>query len=212
MPRLADRYLAHARRHLPEVEQRHDRLMSTEYIAMCLLVAGRLAEVKSMLVEMRDLPQAAAIAAGLLDATSLLILTLLERQEHATCAELLSGFVGEAERSGDPQLRCWSLLEAAELALRMSDLPAAERCLAAPLRDCWAASAATKSIWTTGLLALLDLRQARAPEALAKARQSHDGARRMARGRLFRPAGVYAATDVYLELLAVEAAALSAPM
>ena len=143
MPRLADRYLAHARRHLPEVEQRHDHLVSTEYIAMSLLVAGQLAEVKDLLAGMRDLAASSSNRRRLLDATSLLILTLLEREEHATCAELLKDFVGNAERSGDPQLRCWSLLEAAELAVRMNDLDAAGRAWPPP-RSCSAGSAETK--------------------------------------------------------------------
>ena len=71
---------------------------------------------------MRDLAASSSNRRRLLDATSLLIFTLLEREEHATCAELLKDFVGNAERSGDPQLRCWSLLEAAELAVCMNDL------------------------------------------------------------------------------------------
>ena len=203
MPRLAERYLAHARRHLPEVKERHDRLMSTEYIAMCLLVAGRLGEVKSMLVEMRDFAASSSNRRRLLDATSLLILTLLERQEHAACAELLSGFVGEAERSGDPQLRCWSLLEAAELALRTSDLPAAERCLAAA-QGLLGRLGRNELIWTTGLQALLDLRQARAPEALAKAHQVMTALVEWRAVGFFAQAGIYAATDVYLELFAVD--------
>ena len=203
MPRLADRYLAHARRHLPEVEQRHDRLMSTEYIAMSLLMAGRLAEVKDLLVGMRDLAAKSSNRRRLLDATSLLILTLLEREEHAVCAELLGGFVRDAERSGDPQLRSWSLLEAAELALRMNDLKSAERSLTSA-RRLLGRVGRNELIWTTGMLALLDLRQARASDALAKAREVMTEMASWRSVGFYAHPGVYAAADVYLERLAAD--------
>jgi class 3 adenylate cyclase len=205
MPRLAERYRAHARRHLPEVEQHHDRLMSTEYIAMSLLMGGRLAEVKDLLIEMRSLAASSNNRRRLLDATSLLILTLLEREEHAACAELLDDFVGDAERSGDPQLRCWSLLEAAELALRKNDLSAAERRLYAA-QALLGRLGRNELIWTMGLLALLDLHQARAPEALAKARQVATALAEWRSAGFYVHAGVYAATDVYLDLSAADGA------
>jgi class 3 adenylate cyclase len=206
MPGLANRYLAHARRHLPEVEQRHDRLLSTEYIAMSLLMAGRLAEVKDLLAGMRDLAASSSNRRRLLDATSLLILTLLERQEHAACAELLADFVGETERSGDPQLRCWSLLEAAELALRVNDLDSAGRSLDSAQRLLGRVGR-NEAIWTTGLLGLLDIRNARAPEALAKARTVLAELAAWRSVGFYAHPGVYAATDIYLELMAEEGAA-----
>jgi class 3 adenylate cyclase len=206
MPGLGGRYLAHARHHLPEVEQRHDRLMSTEYIAMSLLMAGRLAEVKDLLVGMRDLAASSSNRRRLLDATSLLILTLLERQEHGACAELLADFVGDTERSGDPQLRCWSLLEAAELALRMNDLDSAGRRLDSAQRLLGRVGR-NEAIWTTGLLALLDIRQARAPKALAKARTVLSEMAAWRSVGFYAHPGVYAAADIYLELLADEGAA-----
>ena len=201
MPRLAERYLARARRTTPSVDKPHDRLMTIEYIALFLLNAGRLAELETELRGMLALAAASHNRRRQLDATSLLILTLTETGAYAEGAELAARFEAEADQAGDPQLRCWARLEAAGLALCGDDIAAAEHRLF-DASDLLGSVGRNERVWTLGLLALVHLRRGRTDEALAHAREVQ---RALADWRSLPPyvqAGVFAAAEVFLECLA----------
>jgi hypothetical protein len=88
----------------------------------------------------------------------------------------------------------------------MNDLDLAGRSLGSAQR-LLARVGRNETIWTTGLLASLDMRQARAPEALAKARKVLAEMAAWRSVSFYAHPGVYAAADIYLELLADEGAA-----
>jgi len=163
MPRLAERYLARARRTTPSVDKPHDRLMTIEYIALYLLNAGRLAEVETELRGMLALAEASHNRRRQLDATSLLILTLTETGAYADGAELAARFEAAADQAGDPQLRCWARLEAAGLALCGDDIATAEHRLF-DASDLLGSVGRNERVWTLGLLALVHLRRGRTDE------------------------------------------------
>lgn len=201
MRRLADRYLARARRTTPDVDRPHDRLMTIEYIALHLLTAGRLAEVETELRGMLALAAQVHNRRRQLDATSLLILTLTETGAYAEAEELALRFEAEADQAGDPQLRCWARLETAGLALLRDDIATAEHRLF-EASDLLGSVGLNERIWTLGLLALVHLRRGRPDEALAHARQVRDALADWRSLGFYVHPGVFAAAEVFLDRLA----------
>lgn len=201
MPRLANRYLARARRTTPDVDRPHDRLMTIEYIALHFLTAGRLAEVETELRSMLALAAEVHNRRRQLDATSLLILTLTETGAYAEAEELALRFEAEADQAGDPQLRCWARLETAGLALLRDDIATAEHRLF-DASDLLGSVGLNERIWTLGLLALVHLRRGRPDEALAHARQVRDALADWRSLSFYVHPGVFAAAEVFLARLA----------
>jgi hypothetical protein len=175
--------------------------MTIEYIALYLLTAGRLAEVEIELRGMLTLAATAQNRRRQLDGTSLLILTLTETGAYAEAEEFAVRFEAEADRMGDPQLRCWARLETAGLALLRDDVATAEQRLF-DASDLLGSVGRNEQIWTLGLLALVHLRRGRMDEALARAREvQHALADWRSLGFYVHP-GAFGAAEVFLAHLA----------
>ncbi|MBS0643392.1 MAG: AAA family ATPase [Proteobacteria bacterium] len=208
LPTLSRYYLARARRTIPDETSPHDRLMTSEYIAMYLLAAGLLREAETELRWMLDLASRHNNRRRHLDATSLLILTLLELGDTDACASLIHHFESAAERSGDVQLRCWSHLEAADLAFRLGNVETARRRLT-DVTDLLATQGSNERIWTLGLLAAVELRQSRIDSAMAHAREVLAMLVDWRIIGFYAQAGVFGAAEVFLSQLRNGAGRLS---
>ncbi len=168
MPGLAKTYGADARATLPSASTPRDRLMAMEYLSMFLMSAGRLAEAATELREMMSLAAASSNRRRLLDATSLLTLTLMDQGDIAAAWTLACQFEAETDQLADLQLRCWSRLEGAELAVLRGDAAAAERRVD-DAKAC-AQTSLSETIWAHGVGALVQLRLGREALALDEAR------------------------------------------
>ena len=199
LPAVASRYYEVAYRNRPGIERPHDRLMTSEYLAIYLLAAARLAEAETELREMIALASKSGNQRRGLDATSLLTLCLMESGRARECAPLQSGLAADADRYGDPQLRCWVALEQAELAFADLHDAAAERHLAMAER-LLSRLGVHEAVWTYGLLAVLRARQQRRDEALGYAREVTVRAtgRKLA---VYAQHGMFGATTVLLDAL-----------
>jgi tetratricopeptide (TPR) repeat protein len=166
----ADRYYAHACRTRPGIDRPHDRLMTSEYLAIYLLAAARLEEAEAELRHMIALAAESGNQRRGLDATSLLTLCLMETGRPLECTPLHAALAADADQYGDPQLRCWVALEQAEIALAAAPDSTAERHLGMAER-LLPRLGVHEAVWTFGLLAALHAAQGRTKEALVCARQ-----------------------------------------
>jgi tetratricopeptide (TPR) repeat protein len=195
-PGAADRYYAHACRTRPGSERPHDRLMTSEYLAIYLLATARLQEAEAELHHMIALAAESGNQRRGLDATSLLTLCLMETGRPLECMPLHAALAAEADQYGDPQLRCWVALEQAEIALAAGPDGAAERHLAMAER-LLPRLGVHEAVWTFGLLAALHAAQGRTKPALACARQVTT----LATGRklaIYAQHGMFGAANVLL--------------
>jgi tetratricopeptide (TPR) repeat protein len=198
-PRMADRYYAHACHTRPSVDRPHDRLMTSEYLAIYLLAAARLGQAEDELRAMIALALESGNQRRGLDAASLLTICLMEAGRPTECAPLQSVLAAKAEQYGDPQLRCWVALEQSQLAFGDRASDAAERHLAMAER-LLPRLGVHEAVWTFGLLAALRGLQERRSEALGYARR----VMALAAGRkiaVYAQHGIFAAATVSLDAL-----------
>lgn len=170
-PRGAERYYAHACRTRPGTDRPHDRLMTSEYIAMYLLAAARLAEAETELRVMISLAAESGNQRRGLDAASLLTLCLFEAGRAGDCALPQAMLAETANQYGDPQLRCWLALEQAQLEFAAGAHEAVARHLAFAER-LLPHLGFHEAVWTFGLFAALRSAQDRGGEALDYARRA----------------------------------------
>ena len=196
MPGLGEKYLANARATMPDATAPRDRLMTMEYLAMFLMLAGRLDAAEEELRGMIALATATNNRRRLLDASSLLTLVLMERGDIEDAWQVACRFEAETARAADRQLRCWALLEVAELALLRGEPMAAEQRMA-NVHACGDAGP-NEHIWSHGVAALVHLRLGRNAQALEEARGV---AAYAARRKLLPPyalRGAFGAAEVFV--------------
>jgi tetratricopeptide (TPR) repeat protein len=195
--RLAQRYFEHCRRNRPNSGEPHDRLMTTEYIAMYHISSGELAPAVSELEAMIGLAEEVHNRRRLCDATSLLILAKLAQSDLQSCAMLLDRFIGETPANGDHQLHCWARLERTELALMLGDVAMAEACLN-EVDEVLGDLGNNEKIWAFGLRSLLHLMKANPAQAADTARAAFVVLRNSPMAAFYAQGGIFAACEVLL--------------
>lgn len=203
-PRLAARYFGHCLAERPPAAKPHDWLMSTEYLAMFNMTMARFADARRDLEGMLDIATRANNRRRLRDASSLFCLTLIATGKLAEAEIAVTRFVESAAKDRDPQVRCWSHLEVAELA-SMRGQPAGASLDEADslLRGL----GNNEGVWALGLRALDEWRSGRTEAALSAARKLVPLMREWRMVAFYAQGGVFAAAETHVAAIEADPAA-----